>query len=446
MPTDNVVRLAAPTADPRPFPPRNIEAEQAVLGSAMINNAVAARCRFLSPEDFFEPVHGRVWQAILRTVEAGRLADPVTLKTIFDADGSLSDLDGGGYLARMAGCAERIVDAVEYAGIVRRLARRRRLAEVCRALAERAECPGETADVAELVAERRADLDALCHDDTASLGRDIQDVVDELVGVVERPARLYRTGIGALDDSLGGGFPLGYVIGLQARPKSFKTGCCHTVALAAARQGIPTMYLALEMGSARLVQRMLGHAGTFGEPPGGFNSAMFRHRDGLLMDKVLGAREHLPPMRLLDCPGMRFSRLRSVASEAVVRLGTKLFVLDYYQLVRGDEGSRNRTEHLDDVAQWVAAFSAEHKVTWIVASQENREGYTRGSDGLIMSADWLATLHKHEQRFYLEGHGHVETLWMTVDYSRDGPGDNIGGPEDVRLFIDPRGPHLAEMP
>jgi replicative DNA helicase len=217
------------------------------------------------------------------------------------------------------------------------------------------------------------------------------------------------------------------------------TGTLHTLAVSLARQKIETFYFALEMGSARLVRRMLGHVG-------GFNSAMFKFGDDHLMQRVLTAREALPPMRLLDCPGLSFSRLKATASDAVTRLGSKVFVLDYWQLVRPDPGARNRTEHLDDVAQWCADFAAEHKVTWLIASQENREGHTRGSDGLIMACDWHAVLHKHDTPYFLGDRGKVETLWMDVKYSRDGSGDGIGGPEEPLLYIDPRGPHLAELP
>jgi replicative DNA helicase len=420
-------------------PPHSIEAEQAVLGSALNNEAVLDWITWLRPEDFFEPVHGRIYAAVLQERAAGRRPAPGTIMHLFATDASLRDLDGPRYIKALSVQARNIIDAKGHAVVVRRLAKKRALAALCRTLAARAEDSSDPAETAELFGECRREFDDLCHDETTPLGRDIQEVVDEISGRLANPPPMFSTGLPLLDKSLGGGLPLGYVVAFKARPKNFKTGTLHTLALALAQQKIPTFYFAFEMGAARLVERMLGHIG-------GFNSAMFKHKDNDLQRRVNFSRQALPDMRLMDCPGMSFDRLRAVANEAVLRLGTKLFVLDYWQLVKDPKRTANRSEFLDEVAQWTADFAKEHRVTWLIASQENREGQTRGSDGLVMACDWIAALHKHEKPFFLGAMGEVETLWMDVEYSRDGPGGPIGGAEEPLLFIDPRGPHLAEIP
>ena len=81
--------------------PHNIEAEQALLGAMLVNNEVANRVSaFLRPEHFFQPVHGRIHEAILALVERGQIATPVTLKTYFEGDEALVDVGGAQYLAR----------------------------------------------------------------------------------------------------------------------------------------------------------------------------------------------------------------------------------------------------------------------------------------------------------------------------------------------------------
>ena len=112
--------------------PGSIEAEQAVLGSALANNSVLDRCPWLEPADFFEPVHGRIWQALRDEQTAGRHADALTLKRLFDADPSLQELDGAQYLAQLARCAEPIASAVAYGQHVKKLARLRELREPMR--------------------------------------------------------------------------------------------------------------------------------------------------------------------------------------------------------------------------------------------------------------------------------------------------------------------------
>ena len=95
--------------------PHSIEAEQAIIGSALVNNAVIDRCPWLAAEAFFEPVHGRIWDVLLSARRAGRRADPVLVKRLFEDDRELAEMDGAAYLARLAHAADTITTAVDYA-------------------------------------------------------------------------------------------------------------------------------------------------------------------------------------------------------------------------------------------------------------------------------------------------------------------------------------------
>ncbi len=75
--------------------PHNDEAEQALLGAMLVNNEVANRVSgFLRPEHFFQPVHGRLHVAIIKLVERGQIANPVTLKQYFEGDEALANIGG----------------------------------------------------------------------------------------------------------------------------------------------------------------------------------------------------------------------------------------------------------------------------------------------------------------------------------------------------------------
>jgi len=63
------------------LPPSNVQAEQALLGALLANNKAYERVsEFLAPENFADPVHGRIYQAIARRIEAGQLADAITAR------------------------------------------------------------------------------------------------------------------------------------------------------------------------------------------------------------------------------------------------------------------------------------------------------------------------------------------------------------------------------
>jgi replicative DNA helicase len=82
------------------LPPANVEAEQALLGALLANNKAYERvAEFLVPDHFADPIHGRIYQAISRRIEAGQLADAVTLKAEFEHSGVLEEVGGTAYLA-----------------------------------------------------------------------------------------------------------------------------------------------------------------------------------------------------------------------------------------------------------------------------------------------------------------------------------------------------------
>ena len=438
MNASNVVRF--PNAE-APVPlVAAIESEQALLGAALVNPQAAKLCGWLRPEDFGEPVHGRIWAAIMTAIASGQRADAVTLKRMFDTDPSLADLDGGEYLGRLARVAGPIREAVDYGRHVKRTARLRELYAVADEMRNAALDPSLNTDPATIIGNARGRLDALCSDDSTNTARSAYEVVNEILAEIHNPRRHWSTGLPSLDESFGGGLPEGYVIGIEGRPKSGKSVAMQTLALAMARNRVPTCYLALEMGGARIVQRMLAQLG-------GFNSAMFRHADQHLLERVERARPELDaiPLYLMDCPAIRFSKLQTLADQLMQASGIRVFVLDYWQLVKPDGKVTNRAEFPADVAQWCADHAPQHGTTWLVASQENRLGESYGSDGLVKACDWLAGIEKHEEKFDHLRLGKVETVWLDVRYARDGSGDPIGTADSPKLMLNPCGPHLAEI-
>src|SRR5690349_885291 len=111
-----------------PQPPSNTEAEQALLGAILVNNAAYGRvAEFLAPEHFGNAVHGRIFAAIGKLIDRGQIANPVTLKNLFDQDGALAEIGGAQYLARLAESAVTIINAEHYGRTIHDLHLRREL-------------------------------------------------------------------------------------------------------------------------------------------------------------------------------------------------------------------------------------------------------------------------------------------------------------------------------
>src|SRR6185312_1965365 len=115
-------------ADPIRLPPYNTEAEQALLGAIFRNNLAHSRVSdFLEPEHFGNAVHARIYAAIGKLIERGQIANPVTLKNLFDQDGALAEIGGSQYLTRLAEAAVTIINAEDYGRRIHDLHLRRQL-------------------------------------------------------------------------------------------------------------------------------------------------------------------------------------------------------------------------------------------------------------------------------------------------------------------------------
>src|SRR6476659_4148739 len=154
-----IARIAEP-AEPAgtPSPPQNIEAEAALLGALMIDNRLVEDVQLkLQPHHFFEPLHGRIYESILRMTDANRVANPVTLRPLFEADEAIKEVGGPAYLAQLTGSGAAVIGARDFAQQIYDLALLRALIGVGRDLVEGALDTSE--DVAPLAQIERAETE-----------------------------------------------------------------------------------------------------------------------------------------------------------------------------------------------------------------------------------------------------------------------------------------------
>src|SRR3954469_15747241 len=99
-----------------PALPHTIQAEAALLGALMIDNRLVEDVQLkLRADHFFEPAHGRIYDAILRTTDKNMVANPVTLRPMFEADAELKELGGPSYLAQLTGSGAALIGARDFA-------------------------------------------------------------------------------------------------------------------------------------------------------------------------------------------------------------------------------------------------------------------------------------------------------------------------------------------
>ena len=152
-----VIRIAESASEAAtPTLPQNVEAEAALLGALMIDNRLVEDIQLkLKPDHFFEPLHGRIYDAILKLTDSNRIANPVTLKPLFEADEGMKEVGGPAYLAQLTGSGAAVIGARDFATQIYDLALLRALVGVGRELVEGALDTSE--DVAPLAQIERAE-------------------------------------------------------------------------------------------------------------------------------------------------------------------------------------------------------------------------------------------------------------------------------------------------
>ncbi len=371
--------------------PHNIDAEQALLGAILINNEAYHRVgEYLRPEHFYEPVHRRIFEAVVRLIEGGRLADHVTLKVAFDEDEALRELDGARYLANLARAAETILNAEDYGRLLHDLALKRGLIHVGEEVVNKAFDPTVYETGREQIEQAEQKLFQLAEQGEAEGGFEgFGSVLTATINLIEaayhKAGRItgVPTGLTSLDDMLGGLQPSDLII-LAARPSMGKTALAVTMAANAAAQravGLDAEGLSsenyvvgvfsLEMSAEQLAMRLMSaEANLLGD----------ELRRGKLSDEdfkgVVRASQSLArrPLFIDDTPALSIAAIRTRARRLKRRFGLSLVVVDYLQLVRPvtTAGQGNRVQEVSEITQGLKAIAKELSVPVLALSQLSR--------------------------------------------------------------------------
>ena len=371
--------------------PHNIEAEQALLGAILINNEAYHRVSdYLRAEHFYEPVHRRIFEAIMRLIEGGRLADHVTLKVAFDEDEALRDLDGARYLSGLARAAETILNAEDYGRLLHDLALKRGLIHVGEEVVNQAFDPMIPETGRDLIEKAEAQLFTLAQE--GEVEGDFQafpNVLTSTITMVEQ-AFLQKeqitgvpTGLDAMDERLGGLQPSDLII-LAARPSMGKTALAINMAAnAAARQAVgkyreglesenfAVAIFSLEMSAEQLTMRLLSTEARIGGDD--LRRGKFEDED---FKKVVQASQSLAsrPLFIDDTPALSVAALRTRARRLMRRHGISLIVVDYLQLLTAVKtaGQGNRVQEISEITQSLKAIAKELNVPVLALSQLSR--------------------------------------------------------------------------
>jgi replicative DNA helicase len=361
--------------------PQNIEAEESVLGSLIIDpEAITLLEDALRPDDFYRDAHKTLYQAMLTLSARREPADFVTLCDELERSGTLADVGGASAIASLMNGVPTSANAVYYGRIVAQKALYRRL---IRAAGQIAALAYEESDDALEGAEQLIFLLGQAQgngSDLTPLQEVLSDCMTALDGLHERRTSIIGvpTGYRHLDAPLGGLQRSDLVI-LAARPGTGKTSFALGVARNACQAGFRVALFSLEMSRRQLGMRLLSMEAGIDQ---------HRLRLGRVEDheweQVVAALGILSEGHLWidDSAALSLASLRSRARRAQARHGVDLVIVDYLQLMRASlDGKRfqNREQEIAEISRGLKALAKELDVPVLALAQLSRAVEVRAS-------------------------------------------------------------------
>src|SRR5207342_2779987 len=238
-----VIRIAESASEATPVLPQNVEAEAALLGALMIDNRLVEDVQLkLQPHHFYEPLHGRIYEAILRMTDANRIANPVTLKPIFDADEAMKEIGGPAYLAQLTGSGAAVIGARDFAAQIYDLALLRALVGVGRDLVEGALDTSEVIAPLEQIEKAETELYKVAEEGgVEGKAKSFADASKLALEMAERALNSgghlsgFTTGLNSMNTKIGGMHKSDLVI-VAGRPGMGKSALGTNMAVAAAQR------------------------------------------------------------------------------------------------------------------------------------------------------------------------------------------------------------------
>ncbi len=366
--------------------PHSIEAEEAVLGSILLNpDSLFEVIPFLRAEDFYIVRHSWIWEAVLTLHERRDPIDHLTVVSELEQRGQLAETGGAAFILGLVNKTPSALNTEGYGRIVERMAVRRRLIEAAQQVARVAH--SEETDIDEVVGQaERAIFDVT----ERRLTRDlvpIEEVVSAYYDEISLKARqqedLMGVPTGFIDlDKLLVGMQKSDLIIIAARPGMGKSSWLNSVVLNAARSHQRVALFSLEMSNAQLVQRMISMETNI--PSHKLREGKLDERDWSRFTAATTRLSELP-IHLDDTPALSTQELRSKARRLYLEYGLDLVMIDYLQLMTTPYKSENRVQEISYISRSLKQLARELNIPVVAAAQLSRAVEQRNDKRPILS-------------------------------------------------------------
>ena len=418
------------------LPPQNLEAEQAVLGSMLLEEeAIIQAAEILDDHAFYKDAHRKIFSALASLYKASVPVDLVTVTEELRKHSLLDAVGGASYLAMLTSIVPTAANAEYYCRIVKQKHILRELIRASTRIAS--ECYEEVTEPDYLLDKAEALIFDIA---SKKLKRDAVAMKDIIKSSIEMIDALYQrkgtitglpTGFIELDQQLAGLQPADLIV-VAGRPAMGKSSFALCVAEhIALNQKLGVALFSLEMSKENLVQRMLCSYARINAHS--VRSGMLSTSDWPNLTKAAGKLSEAP-IFIDDSPGVSILELRAKARRLKSRHNIGLIILDYLQLMDESAMAENRQQEVSVISRNLKALARELNVPLIAVSQlsrapERRESFRprlsdlRESGAIEQDADVVLMLFREDYyNMTEENKGIAEVI---VAKQRNGPTGSI---------------------
>lgn len=416
------------------IPPHDLDAEQSVLGSILIDeDAIIKVSDLLIPESFYEKSHQLIFEGMRDLYEKREAIDVVTLTNQLKKKKVLTKVGGASKIAKLSNVVSTAANVASYAKLVREYQIKRQLISLSGTMSELAFDESKSAKDVLDVAESKVFKVSQKHSD-----QDFIPLKETLVESFERLDELQKsggelrgvpTGFKDLDDKLAGMQKSNLLI-LAARPGMGKTALALNMAQnVAVTHKKKVGFFSLEMSKEELVDRLLVSQADIDAWK--LKTGNLNQQDFLKLSDAMGVLAEAP-LFIDDSPGLSIYEMRTKARRLMAEHDIDLVIVDYLQLAHGRTRD-NRVTEVGEISQGLKNIARELRVPVLSLSQLSRAIENRGekrpqlsdlreSGAIEQDADVVMFLYRKDEDIR-------EQVTLRISKHRNGP---LG---EVELFF-----------
>ena len=363
--------------------PSNIEAEQSVIGSIMVNNEIIDEvASIINFEKFHDPVHKKIYEVIENLNNKGLIANPITLKNYFESNNGISQIGGVEYLVKLTRFSSSTKQTIDYAKIIHELYVKRELIKISEEINENSKNLENDKTGENIIEDAEQSLFKLAERGSFSQSYiSFNKAVDQTIQMATLAMQSDRgvvgvpTGLKDLDEKLGGLHKSDLII-IAGRPSMGKTALATNIAYSAAKNILDSKekssvaFFSLEMSSEQLSTRILSEQSRI--PSNDIRRGKVSEEQ--LNNYIETSRNIYDlPLYIDETPAITISALSNRARRMKRLFGLNLIVVDYIQLMRTNSNKNDgRVQEISEITQGLKAIAKELGVPVIALSQLSR--------------------------------------------------------------------------